>query len=165
MLGGASLLAVPVAVGGLSGIVRAAAVGVLGPLSLRSPVLEEKEVKGVTYNIGFTYIYDFFWRDYHRNLDTVMSSLRVSDRTKALQDLKANGWTAEVLAERLRVHIAALTTRDDQEKADLDFRIAAALSDPDEDQKLRSIIELVRVEKLGSILASCRKVRPAGPDV
>lgn len=165
MLGGASLIAVPIAASEPSGLWRAAAIGILGPLSLRSPVFEEKEVKGETYNIGFTYIYDYFWRDYHRNLDVAMSSLRINDRTKLLGEIQANGWTAEMIARRIRDHISALVTWSDLEKQDFGHRVDAVMDNSDlEGDKLRGLVEIVRSAKLNPILTPCRKNPPTTAD-
>lgn len=140
-------------------IVRSVAIGILGPLGIRSPV-REVSVGGKPEKVGITTVYDKVWIFCDRRLDEQLTLLRRSDREQILSDIRALGWTSTRLLNRLKEHVSELKSPSEVEKKAIVARAEQVLTLPTEDKKLRALIVVMTDERLNSLIRYCRERGP-----
>lgn len=144
---------------GLDGVARAIAIGILGPLGIRSPI-REVDIGGKPEKVGLTTIYDKSWIYCDRRLDGQITLLRRKDRETVLADVQAQGWNPSALAGRIEEHVAELRSLTKPEQDTMMKGAAGCLSLPTEGKQLSALIKVMMDERLNSLVS---QVRESGP--
>jgi hypothetical protein len=134
-----------------SPMVLGGVVGLTGPLALRSPV-RKSEVKGRESPMGITYLYDVARLYSLYALDERMTRLRRRDVSEMRQNWITLGWTSEVVAEEVSGHLQDYSRLDDALKSRITEEVGNALTLPQEDQRIDSLIKLLRRERFRSLI-------------
>ncbi|MFJ9780651.1 hypothetical protein ACIRSS_13775 [Amycolatopsis sp. NPDC101161] len=152
MLGYAKVAAVDnVTKGNVSEIVAGLAVGLLGPLALRSPV-KRSEVKGKSVSVGFTYLYDVARLNAVFALDERMVRLRRQDLNVIRGRWMAAGLLPAGIAEEVVRHAKEMPSIDEADKKRIGKEVASVLTLPDEEEKFNMLITILRNERFRSII-------------
>jgi hypothetical protein len=147
---------------GTSGAIRAAAIGLLGPLGLRSPV-GKRRIRGRIENVGPTYIYDVARVTMEQELYERMTRLRRADRVERTAALDKSGWDSQSLANRLEEHFDQMAddhARDPRDIQSLRKRVDLALTPPDEMSKMKALVDLAVKEHFWAVLEECAERPP-----
>jgi hypothetical protein len=146
---------------GLGGIARAIAIGILGPLAIRSPI-REVDIGGKPEKVGLTKVYDRIWIYCDRRLDGQITLLRRKDREAILKDVQHQGWDPQRLAQRIEEHVGELRSLAKPEQELIIEGTMKALSLPTDVKQLLALIKVMLDERLDSLVREVRKNRPGG---
>lgn len=147
-----------------SGALRGAAVGILGPLSLRSPV-RETPIRGRPEPIGFTYVYDRarIWLD--DGLDERITRLRRADRQALEQEVQQQGWSDVPLLGLVNKHLTDVKrlrgVPAEQERIRTGMHKAFTLP---EGGRLPALIKIVLDERFSGVIDDLKARAPSEDD-
>jgi hypothetical protein len=144
---------------GVDGIARGIAIGILGPLGIRSPI-REVNIGGKPEKVGITTIYDRTWIYCDRRLDGQITLLRRKDREAILEDVQNQGWDPPRLAQRIEEHVSDLRSLTKHEQELIIERTTGALSLPSDVKRLLALIKVMLDERLNSLVGEVRENRP-----
>lgn len=145
--------------GGLSGFARALAIGILGPLAIRSPI-REVNIGGKPEKVGLTKIYDRVWIFCDRRLDGQITLLRRKDRQVILEDVQRQGWAPPFLAQRIEEHVSELRSIAKPEEELIVGQVTKALTFPTDVKRLLALIKVMLDERLDSLVGEVRRNGP-----
>jgi hypothetical protein len=139
---------------GTGGILRAAGVGLLGPLGLRSQV-GKRRIRGRIERVGPTYVYDLIRVPMEQELFERMTRLRRRDRLTWTKDLEAQGWDWQSLVNRIDEHLTEMAeerARDPKDLKRLSEKVDAALTVPSDAGKMKALVDLALKEHFWTVL-------------
>ena len=151
---------------GTSGALRAAGIGALGPLGLRSPV-GKRRIRGKSEAVGPTFVYDAVRVRMEQELEERMTRLRRRDRERRTAALEQQGWDASSFANRLDEHLTDLsdgTTWDPQDLQRLRTRCKATETVPFED-RMKALLDIAIRERFTGLLEDCSERGPRKSDL
>lgn len=138
---------------------RAIAIGILGPLGVRSPI-REVNLGGKKEGVGITVAYDKVWHFFDRRLDGDITVYRREERKLIIEDLERVQWTPQALAAELSEYVDELSSREGEEKKAICAKVESALTLPSATKQFGALIKVMRDERLNSILATVRNQGP-----
>lgn len=144
---------------GLNGFVRALAIGILGPLAVRSPI-REVNIGGKPEKVGLTKIYDRIWIFCDRRLDGQVTLLRRKDRQIVLEDVQRQGWDPAGLAQRIEEHVTELRSLTNPERESIVEQVEKALTFPTDVKCLLALIKVMLDGRLDSLVGEVRRNGP-----
>jgi hypothetical protein len=150
---------------GAAGVARALAVGVVGPLGLRTPVRRTR-IRGRSVVGGFTVIYDWMRIPMDQHLEERIIRLRREDRARVYDRMTAQGWTAPSFARRLEEHLGDLQhNRDPGDLSQITKSFVAALTVPTEPEQLLGLIKVAIEERFSGPIEDCSARPPTSTEL
>lgn len=146
-----TVLDVQVDVQGAEGIFRAAVVGLVGPLGLRSPV-RRASVGGTQQSVGVTYVYDLLRYRVDWVLDERMTRLRRRDVAQSSNALISRGLLSKDAADLVSRHIRSRRRLTPVEMQDIQDGLEASLTLPSEDDRMEALVNVLHRHRLHGIL-------------
>lgn len=135
----------------LNSLAKAAVLGILGPLALRSPIRKTK-IDGEDEQVGITYIYDKVRYQALYALDERLVRLRRVDVRSIRVRWIAAGVQPQTVADELLRHLEEYRHLPDDIRQQAADATTAALSFPTDEAQLEAIIKILRTYRFRSLI-------------
>jgi cysteine sulfinate desulfinase/cysteine desulfurase-like protein len=133
------------------GVIRAAIVGLLAPLALRSPI-RSAQIGGTTQPVGVTYVYDSVRYYIDSALDERMTRLRRRDTSARVATLVGCGWTSELMIGDIYKHMANRRKLRPEYEVEVRQRIESSRTLPNEGDRLEGIVNVLMTNRFVGVL-------------
>jgi hypothetical protein len=147
---------------GSAGVARGLAIGLFGPLALRSPVREVR-IGGRSETVGITYLYDRARIFLERGLDERITRLRRADRKSVVEEIERTNWDSTSLRGRLDEHLDDRKTLHPADRERIERKIISAMTLP-ADQRLSGLVKVILDERFTGLLDDLKAAAPTAKD-
>ena len=146
-------------VSGGGDVARAALIGTLAPLALRSPV-RNATIAGEEKPVGITYLYDLCRVQCNSELDERITRLRRSDVNVIVEALAGRNWTSRAIAVEIRNHVASRKTLGEADAQRVIAAVENALTLPGEGSRLEALVTVLVADRLTGLLDGIKSSIP-----